>query len=122
MGTWGTGILDDDLAADVYADYMDSFEAGTPLVRIRIQLEADYTEALDDSEDSIRFWLALAQAQWDCGALQPDVLTNAVALIESGEAIISWEDALQEDLTARKRVLEEFAALIRKPNPNPRTR
>jgi|SRR5580700_1364549 hypothetical protein len=122
MGAWGPEILQDDVAADVYADFMERFEEGMSLVEIRSELEVEYAEYLDDEDDMPVFWLAIARAQWECGGLQADVLAAVKHIIDSGTGLERWEEAGEAALQERREVLKEFAALLDEPNPRPRVK
>ncbi len=113
MGAWGTSMLEEDVAADVYADFMERLDAGVKPEAIRTELEANYREYLEDQDDRISFWLALAKAQLDCRALQTDVAAKALESIQTGDALRLWQYAKPNDLAERKSVLEEFATLLR---------
>jgi hypothetical protein len=38
MGAWGTGILEDDLAVDIYGDYMERYDEGQHTGDIQAEL------------------------------------------------------------------------------------
>jgi hypothetical protein len=118
MGAWGTGILDDDTACDVYDDYLNRFNEGEQHTAIRKALLEDYADIAKDKRDEYYsvFWLALAQAQWDCGALQPDTLRRIRRIVEVGEDR-DWIDP--KSVGRRKRVLSCFLNKISKPRVHP---
>ncbi len=60
MGTWGTAILSDDYALDVYRDYLDRYDAGESHTAILAALREEQREALEDPDDAPLFWLAVA--------------------------------------------------------------
>ncbi len=124
MGTWGTGILHDDFALDIYQDYIERWNAGiaTPEA-VRIALEQEYADSLDDVDDEPVFWLALARVQWECGVLQTDILAKVKEIIESGRSLQRWEDAIDTTAHGRRRgVLKRFLNTLRTPCSKPRRR
>ena len=76
MGIWGPEILSDDLAADVHSDFLARYDAGETVAAITRALHRTYAEPRSDLDEGPVFWLALAQAQWECGALDPAVLAE----------------------------------------------
>ena len=115
MGAWGTGILQNDVSADVYADFMERFEAGVEPAAIRAELEESYADGLEDMDDMPSIWLAIAKAQWECGHLQPDVLAKVSEIITSEESLGLWEEGGEALLKERKQVLTTFLEQLRKP-------
>jgi len=122
MGAWGTAILSDDVAADVYSEYMDDYDDGVDHAEIRAKLEKKWAEAISDPHDAPPFWFAVAKAQWKCGALEPDVLTRVTNLISDPASHELWAEQGVAILRKREAVLQKFLAEISTPNPKPRKR
>lgn len=120
MGAWGTGILQDDFTLDVYGDYLTNLDEGKTHAEVRATLEADYADDLDDSEDGLLFWLALAKAQWDCGALQADVLARVEIIVAEGEIDRGWLDPA--NYRRRRGALIRFLKTIQTPRAAHRVR
>ncbi len=74
MGSWGEGALENDLSMDAYGDFLDRFDGGSDPKRLPQQLAEAYQECLLEPDSALDFWIGVAQAQWECGAL-----TSAVA-------------------------------------------
>lgn len=118
MGSWGTGILQDDTAQDVYQDYLERVDAGKTHSGILASLRKSWAGAISDSDDGPSFWQAVACAQWECGALSRKVLAKNVKLVKAGAGLERWiESGLA---TKRRKVLRAFLRKLRKPNPRPR--
>ena len=88
MGTWGNGILEDDFAAEVVADYLERLYAGADADAAAAQVVAAFGP-LDVDERSV-FWLSLAQVQHDYGRPTQEVQRTALAVIDSGEDLQKW--------------------------------
>lgn len=112
MSAWGTDILEDDVAADVYADYRNKLDAGMKPADIRVALEEEFANVLEDKDDAPSFWLALAKAQWECKRLQPDVFAKASEIVKTGADLGRWEEAGEMALKERKQALERFLGSI----------
>ena len=74
MGRSGPKILDDDAVCDVYGAYVDGYDRGADPAALREEIFRDFGEMLEDPDEGPAFWLGLAKAQHECGALQDDVL------------------------------------------------
>jgi len=122
MGIWGTAILRDDFARDVNQDYLDSYDDGLEHSAIVKKLRHKYADALKDSEDAPIYWLALAKAQWECGALEQLVLNRVLRIIERGQGLGRWRERGAQALAKRKETLERFGQQIQSPNAKPRKR
>jgi len=122
MGAWGTAILSDDLARDVYDEYMDKYDEGIDHSAIYELLLKSFAEALYDADEGPVFWLALAKAQWECGVLQDDVFERVTRIIESNDGMARLEEEGQRMLKKRKQVLDSFLTIISTPKEKPRKR
>lgn len=119
MGTSGYGILDNDTALDVYGAFIDLYNVETPIEEIRPQVEAQYSWALDGQFDHTNYWCALAQAQWECKALDADVLAKVTTIVENDTEQESWDEA---DYPKRRTALKRFLTKIRKEKAKPKKR
>jgi hypothetical protein len=106
MGAWGANIFDDDFALDVKGDYEDILDSGLSHEATAKALIDRYQEALEDPEESGVFWLALAAIQLEYGALEKNVKTNALDVINSDRDLLRWEDSA--DVNQRKQILEQL--------------
>lgn len=108
MGIWGTGILQDDFAQDLYDQYVNAAARGdAPEVIIEGLRVAHAGELSADDADAV-FWLAVAQAQRDARALQPEVLRRVTEIVERGIGLEPWAEAGGGELGRRKSVLTRF--------------
>lgn len=119
MGTWGAGVLSNDFGLDVYGDYIDRFNAKKPHAVIVRELKASFKPDMTDDDDGPPFWLAVAKAQWECGALDPKVLKLVESLITSGKAAAPFAEGGAKLLAKRKAVLERFLEGLKTVNPKP---
>jgi len=123
MGVWGTGILDDDAAVDVYGLYIDQYNLGMSVEEIRAYLNPRCgaftrgTSALQP--DEVPEWLALALAQWECQAVDADVLEAVEAIVTRGLDAGRWQE---EDATKRASVIKRFLKKVGKRRKKPRKR
>ena len=122
MGAWGTEIFDDDVACDVREDYAELLGSGVRKSEATRRVLEEYEDELEDSEDRASLWIALAAAQLEFGPLDPKIKEMALAIIESGEDLASWQarGASSEDIQKRQRALTELGKQLRGPDPPPR--
>jgi hypothetical protein len=109
-------ILDDDVVADVYADFMERFDQGIAPEDICAELEDEYADTLGNVDDGPAIWLALALAQWECGQLEPDMLAKVSEIVASGVELERWKEEWRDK---RKQALAAFLEQI-SPNPHQR--
>lgn len=120
MGSWGYGVLDDDLALDVYDDFIDAYNAGEAVANITEDLCDAYSDCLDDPEYAISVWIALARAHWECCYENHEVLGKIKALIASGDVYIGFES--EADKIKRRKALERFLQDVDSPREKARRR
>ncbi len=106
MGTWGTGIFDDDVALDVRDAFEDALSDGLDISAATRRALEEFGSAAEDSDDGPIIYLALAALQLQREALQPEIREKVLHLIATGEGLGRWEDADPAALTDRKLVLE----------------
>lgn len=122
MGIWDTGLIADDTARDIHAGCLARYDEGAEHGVIRAEIEGRYEDVLGDPVDACVVWFALALAQWECGALQPDVLACVEALIKSKQALTHWEETDEDDMHKRKSALARFLGKLQQPKAAPRRR
>jgi hypothetical protein len=84
MGTWGTGVFDNDLASDVRGEYRELLEDGTADAAATQEVLRSFAHAADDPDNGACFWTGLAATQMQLGRLDPTVRDRAVAVIDAG--------------------------------------
>jgi hypothetical protein len=117
MGTWGTGILQDDFAQDVYDRYVDRAARGVAPQAIIDALRVTHAGELASSDADAVFWLAVAHAQRDSASLQPDVVGRVTAIVEQGIGLEPWAELGGGEVGRRKSVLTRFLRTLTRPAP-----
>ncbi|QGQ99762.1 hypothetical protein EHS13_35320 [Paenibacillus psychroresistens] len=82
MGAWGTGISSNDTYCEVYERFFSMYNEGQEADEISRALIEIFDETIRCEEDHTNFWFALAKAQWECKALEPEVFEKVKSLIE----------------------------------------
>jgi len=118
MGTWGTALYSDDLAADLRGEFSDLTGEGLSPVDAVNRLTTDYSSSLRDPDESPVFWLALAETVWCLRRLAEQVRENALRVIDSGEDLARWGNA--RDRAKREQVLAKVRAQLLSPPPSPK--
>jgi hypothetical protein len=119
MGTFGTGIFDDDLALDVRGEYLDLLATGRSDLEARRTIENDWKDSIADSDDGPVIWLALAATQWEYGRLSDRVKRRALQVISTGKDVRRWESSSQKK--RRNLALERLRAKLQSAQPGRRT-
>lgn len=113
MGTWGTGIFDDDVALDVRGSFEDALAEGLDIGEATQRVRVEYKDQLDDMDDGPVICLALAALQLEHGALQEEVRREALATIGQERGFGRWEETDEDTRAQRRRVLDELATRLR---------
>ena len=121
MGTWGTGIFQDDVALDIKDSYTERVRKGEDGERVTADLIAEYQSEFDEPDTKAVFWLALADTQWKLGRLEPEVKERALQCIRDGSELERWESATAADYRARKRALSALEERLMTPQPAKKT-
>ena len=101
-------ILDEDVAADVEAAFMELLEEGIKGEKATKEILEEFSEELEDEEDRNVVYLALAELQLGENCLQEDIREKALEIIESGADLERWEEAEEKDYESRKAVLDDL--------------
>jgi hypothetical protein len=115
LGAWGTGIFSDDTAADVRDDWREAIMDGLKPDQATDKLVTEHRETLDDVDDAIVFWLALAAAQQQTGRLVPAVRDRALEIIEAGGDVERWREENERLARRRAKVLAALGEKLRGP-------
>jgi len=122
MGTWGTGIKEDDVVCDVIGAFEDKLKDGATIVAATQAVLAEFSDALEDEDDAPQVWIGLAEAQWSFGELDHAVLDRVRRDYESGEGLSRWLEASDTEQRKRRRVLQGFVEKLSVPNTRPKRR
>lgn len=118
MGTWGTALYSDDLAADVRDDFKDLIGEGRTAEEALERLLADYEELVRDPDEGAVFWLAVADTAWRLGRPLPRATAEAIGVIKSGQDLERWESLAEKK--KRSTVLIQLEERLRTDAPPPR--
>jgi hypothetical protein len=118
MGAWGYGALDDDAALDVYETFIEEFKQGASPEELREAFVSEWREGGLPNGQEVPFWLGLAKALWECGALSEEDLANLRELIRSEVAVEGLAD--EGDRRRRRAALDRFVKKISIPKAKPR--
>ena len=119
MGTSGTGVFDDDLAADVRDAYLAMLADGRSDSDTLTSILRSYQESVKDDDEGPVFWFALAATQWKFGRLHSRVKAKALAIINRGGDVHRWSNT--RDVNRRLKVLAELKAKLQSEQPRRRT-
>ena len=118
MGSWGYGIRHDDFVADLIGEFEDVLKAGKSVAEATAAVTERYRGAVDDPDEGPLFWIALAEAQWTYGALDPAVLEQVRTDVATGRSLIAWQED-PRGLSQRRGVLEKFVKKLEVPKARP---
>jgi len=107
MGTWGTGLYQNDITCDVRDSYMEYLREQLSNHEAYIKVIEKYSECIGDEEDEPLLWFALAETQWKVGRLLPEVKAKAIEWMERDGMMALWEES-KTDSTGWKKTLNKL--------------
>ena len=110
MGVWGTGLFSDDVACDVRDHYRELLEDGVE-DGAATQLTLERFRAYLEESDGVAL-LALAVTQSKLGRLDPDIRDRALAVLDRGADLETWERDNPKLVSRRRATLEKVRAQI----------
>lgn len=117
MAAWGTGLYQDDIAEDVKFDYHNCFKEGLNNEEAYARVLEQYQDVIEDPEDQLVFWFALADTMWNLGKLINEVKEQALSCIASGKDIERWKKEDEKKAERRQQVLEKLKEKLESPMP-----
>jgi hypothetical protein len=109
MGTWGTGIMDNDLAADARYVFEDAIDEGQPVERAIELVRQELAEPLADQDEYLDVILALAWLASAHGPVPQALRDEAVEVIRGGRSLKKWTES---DDYEERRAVEHHLLLI----------
>lgn len=124
MGTWGTGILDNDNSGDFYDSFFEHYESGIEPSEIIKKLHEEYPDLNEESDSICDFWFTIALAMWEICALDKSTLERVTKYIQEEKDIKIWTslDADEKTIKERKRELNKFLKKIQAPREKLKSR
>ncbi len=115
MGVWGKKFYENDDASDVKDVYMDYLGKCETDDEAYFKTLDEMRESLENEDDALIFWAALADTQWSMGRLREDVKEEALTRIKR---CLDEPREEQDDLISLLRgELEKIREKLRQPMP-----
>lgn len=121
MAIDGVGILESDLAHDIYSEFMDLYDSNMSVVDIRNRMDSWRSELADDLEREIHL-STCCQALWEIGELKGSDRQLLLSMIESEKGLCLWRVMGEELYATRKKVLRRQLSRLSNPKPKSRPR
>lgn len=102
MGTWSTSIYGNDISCDVRDTYINNLYKGLSDEDALLQTLNDYSDVLQDKEESPNLWFALADTMWKLGRLTPEVKDRAIECIEKYKQLNHFAETKRGEATRQK--------------------
>lgn len=121
MGTWGTGILQNDTSADIYQRFRELYNEKKTRNVIIHELKTEFKEIEENEYTKNDFLFTIGLASWEICELDNKTLDEITTIIQNESDIEKWEKADADVVTikSRKKVLTEFLKKIQKPRDKP---
>jgi hypothetical protein len=120
MGADGPGLFSDDTACDVRDEYREALEDGATDAEAESRVLREFADDLDDPDERIVVWLALAFTQSKHGRLSGTTRREVLAVLDAGGDLERWREAGPGAVRRRAAVLERVRAQVEGPQPAPR--
>jgi hypothetical protein len=111
VGTWGTGLYQDDDALDLRNRWRELLSVGYDARDVGRRLVAEHGS---DEEDTV-FWLVLADLLWRAGLLSAELRRPAEVILGDGRDLQRWDDPRHR--RGREHVLAALARKLAAPMP-----
>ena len=121
MAINGTGVMDSDLAHDIYGEFMDLYDSEYPVADIRSRLEQWNPELCDDIEREI-YLSVTCQALWEIGELTDEDCRRFQSFMENESAFQLWKELDEKACRQRRKVLVRQLAKLATPRAKSRKR
>ncbi|MCM1499472.1 MAG: hypothetical protein NC124_13475 [Clostridium sp.] len=106
MGTWGTGLYQNDTSADVKDDYISKLKAGKSDEEALAEILTEYKEEQEDIDCKYDFFLGLADVLWEKGRLTEEIKETALRFLEEDKEAERWDS--KKSRKARIAVLDKL--------------
>lgn len=121
MAIDGTKIIDGDYANDIYNEFMDLYDEGESVDKIKEKIEKNAFK--DDLVEYEIFITTYAFALWEIGFLTEDIIADVIKTSNKGEGVKMWrEESGEKDALSRQKELDKLIKKISKPKLNIRKR
>ena len=117
MGTWGTGLYQDDTTCDIKDDYITYLQIGMTNEEATRRIIDENDWCFEDEEEGALLWFALADTQWKYGRLLDEVKQKAIECIDSGVDLEKWREEDEKLCEKRKKVLEALKERLNSEQP-----
>ena len=115
MGTWDTGLYQNDLSADVRDDYISKLKAGKSDEEALQEILSEYKEESEDDDEKYDFYLGLADTLWKKGRLTEELKVKALEILEEDKISDRWEG--EKIRKERIKVLDKLKEKLESPMP-----
>ena len=117
MGYWGVGLYQNDVSCEVKEEYLRALKDGSDN-NVAVELViTKYNDYIEDDDDSVCYWLALADTQWNYGRLTSDVFNKAIEIIDKEECLAIWYEESKKTGDKRRKVLDDLKKKLESPQP-----
>lgn len=117
MGSWGTGIMQDDTVLDIIEEFKNYLKDYQNVTVATQKLIENNSEIIEDSDEGPLVWIALAKCQWEYGKLDVEIYNRVVQDFKKEIGMDLWKEESVKEYEKRKKVISEFISKIGQPNP-----
>lgn len=121
MGTWGTGILQNDTSADIYESFRELYNEKKPTDVIISELKSEFLNVDKNDDTKNDFLFVIGLAKWEICELDNETLNKITTVINNKSDLDIWRKLDADDATikSRQNVLTKYLKKIQKPREKP---
>jgi hypothetical protein len=112
MGTWGTGLYQDDTTCEVRDAFIKNLKEGLSDSAAGQKILKGYGNTLRLRQVACAVYFALAETQWQYGRVDAAIRQRALDLIRKGADLKTWKEDAPDLVKARLKVLDNLKALL----------
>ncbi|MCE2029454.1 hypothetical protein [Sessilibacter corallicola] len=124
MGTWGTAIEENDVFADAYDCFFNTYNDGCTPEEAAAEVKVSLANSIENPDESIDVFFATVLALWETKSLPVSYVEEVRIIVDSGQDIDRWRslEANDEQLENRQVHLEAFLSKISTPRSKKKIR
>lgn len=115
MGSWGTGLFENDTGLEVKDEYLRRLQLGKSNDEAINETLNEFKELCEDEEDKIDFWFALSSLLYDYGRLTPNIRDKVLDIISGNTDELRWDE---NDKFDRLKTVEELKLKLLSEQPD----
>jgi hypothetical protein len=108
MGSWGTGLLQNDCVSDIKYDYGTLLAYGVDKASAFAKIKERYYEECVSSDEEDAFWIAVSYVNHRYGLGNDDIIGDVLRVLGDEKYPEVWKESGKKQYEKRKQVISKF--------------